>query len=249
MAENLSDLRKRKGMTVKQLAGKSGIKTAVIYGYEKGNPIRVADRARLAKALFVNPHDIKIKSDPPTKAKKEKTPAPPPPKPKSAQKQPQPAPPDVAQPSAKPKTEPSKQPAHPARPSQLEHMRNLWLKLGVQEADVVAEVGKSLEELSVSEAKRLNGKYMQLAKEKLWQDRPTGTRRKRNYLPESIDTFELNYLQARQEAEDDMTFVLLNEQTFSGKVIGFSPYNIVIRQADGSETTIQKLALTYYTTS
>ena len=241
MAENLSDLRTRKGMTVKQLAGKSGIKTAVLYSYEKGNPIRVADRARLAKALFVNPHDIKIKSDPPTKAKKEK--APPPPKPKPPQKQSKPSP------AAKTKAAPaSKQPFQPARPTQLEHVRNLWIKLGVQETEVVAELGKPLEALSLQEAKMLNGKYMQLAKEHSLT-RPPGTRRKRNYLPESVDAFELNYLQARQEAEDNMTFVLLNEQTFSGKVIGFSPYNITIRQADGSETTIQKLALAYYTTA
>ncbi|MER3514040.1 MAG: XRE family transcriptional regulator, partial [Chloroflexota bacterium] len=54
MAEDLWKLRQRKGMTVQQLAAKSGIPVAVIQEYEAGKrPIRSADLPKLARALFV----------------------------------------------------------------------------------------------------------------------------------------------------------------------------------------------------
>jgi sRNA-binding regulator protein Hfq len=118
----------------------------------------------------------------------------------------------------------------------------------VEETAVVAELGKPLEELSYHEARRLNGRYMQLWKEKKKELglRPPDTRRKRIQLPESVDEFEANYLQARLEGQEPVTFTLINEKVFTGQVIGFSPYNIAIRQPDGQEMVLNKLGLAYY---
>jgi len=35
-------------------------------------------------------------------------------------------------------------------------------------------------------------------------------------------------------------------ETFDGRIVGFGPYNIVIRQDDGTEVNLQKLAIAYY---
>lgn len=252
MAENLWELRKRRGMSVKQLASKAGIKPESLYAYERGEPVRLSDLNRLAKALYVDASAIKIQSDPPAKTK---PPAPEPEKPAAVAPSAAPAKPDKPDKPAKP-VKPTKQKPLPkekepgtVRPSQLEYMRTLWGKLGVEETAVVAELGKPLAELSYFEARGINGRYMELWKAKRGDlgSRPPNTRRQRHHLPESVDEFELTYLQARLEAQEVVTFTLMNDKVFSGQIIGFSPYSITIRQGDGQEMVLQKLALAYYT--
>lgn len=60
MSSNLWDLRKRRKMTVKQLAAKSGVLAKSIYAYEAGDPIKIADLGRLARVLYVDKTEIKI---------------------------------------------------------------------------------------------------------------------------------------------------------------------------------------------
>lgn len=253
MAEDLWELRKRRGMTVKQLANKAGIKPANLYAYEKGEPVRLSDLERLAKALYVNANDIKIQSDPPTKTKPAE---PPPAKPAAAPPEQVVAEEKGEQPNPRPKKKrwgrekrlTQEQEPGSVRPGQLEYMRMLWAKLGVEETAVIAELGKPLEELSYDEARGLNGRYMQLWKDRKPElsPRPPDTRRKRAHLPESVDEFEHNYLQARLDGQETVTFTLINDKVFSGQIIGFSPYNIAIRQRDGQEMVLNKLALAYY---
>jgi hypothetical protein len=72
-------------------------------------------------------------------------------------------------------------------------------------------------------------------------------KRRRAYLPEGVDEFELEYLTARQEAGTLLRFTLFDGQQLSGKVIGFGPYSITIREAETEdEVTLQKLAIAYY---
>ena len=41
-------------------------------------------------------------------------------------------------------------------------------------------------------------------------------------------------------------FILFDGQTFEGTVVGFSPYQITIRETGGDEITLNKLAIAYY---
>lgn len=245
MAEDLWNLRKRRGMSVKQLANKSGVPALSIEEYERGEPIRIADLARLAKALFVDEFDIKIQSDPKPDAPPQRPPHPERTRPQEAQTRPAPA--------GRP-TRPDKKPAKPkpvvmARPTQIEHLLTLAKLIGEDEAAVQEVAGKSLDQLTRQEASEILKRYHERVKEYREQEeenRPPGTRRRRAHLPEGIDEFELNYLQQCQEAGDLLSFTLLNGQSFTGRVLGFSPYFITIEQPDGTETNIHKLALAYY---
>ncbi|MCI0399579.1 MAG: helix-turn-helix domain-containing protein [Chloroflexi bacterium] len=235
MAEDLWNLRKHRKMTVKQLSAKSGVPAASIYEYERGQPVRAADIARLAKALFIKESELKVKSDPVPKESKQA-----------------PSPQERPAAEAPPKPRPPRRPPQPlqmARPSQVDHLRQIAAKLGQAENDLVARLGKPLEELTLAEARQWLGVYTQEVvafNQMEEQERPAGTRRKRAYLPEAVDSFELDYLTNCQETGDTLTFTLLNGQVFTGRVVGFSPYTITIQPEDGQEVTIHKLALAYY---
>ena len=245
MAKDLWELRQKKKMTVKQLASRSGVKAGNIYAYESGDPVRMADLEKLAKVLYVNSNEIKIQSDPIPKKKKKKPAAAAPPAAKSTPAQPS-TPSAEKQASPKKQAPPKKQArqAAAARQGQIDHLLVLAQKVGHSEADVSERVGKPLAEMSVKEAKAWLKTYTEECKTL----RPDDTRTKRAYLPEAVDTFELNYLTQQQEAETMMTFRLLDKTEFSGVIIGFTPYAITIRQADGRELTLQKLALAYFMT-
>lgn len=241
MAEDLWKLRKRRGMTVSQLANKAGVPALSIQEYEQGQPVRMADLSRLAKALFVDEFDIKIQSDPKPAGKPRRPPEPLP----SA-----PAPAPVPSVPPEPKQKAASPPVKPARPTQVTHLLDLARKLGQDEQMVEEVAGKPLDELSLAEARQLLHDYtaeIKAQKEEAEANRPDGTRRKRAQLPEGIDDFELNYLAECRESGDEVSFHLLSGKVFTGRVIGFSPYHIIIDEGNGTETTLHKLALAYYT--
>ncbi len=230
MPQDLWQLRRRKGMSVKQLAAKAGLSPKELDAYENGELVRTLHRHRLAKVLFVDPSDIKVQSSP--------KPARPQPKPKPAAKGKRPS-------SPKKPTKPAKTPK-PARPGQIEHLIALARVLGEDEAALTVKIGKPPAELTLPEAKKWLGEYHRMTEERRAK-RPLGTRRSHVPLPEEVDEFELNYLQARQEKGEMVTFKLFDGAAFTGQVVGFAPFSITIRQADGTEVTMQKLALAYYT--
>lgn len=257
MAKDLWQLRMERHLTVKQLAGKSGVPTSKIYAYESGEPAKVADLTRLARALFVDASEIKVQSDPKPKEQK------PQPKAKSEPSQ-RPSPPPSSSPKPIPETAPpskKKQPAQkPVRESQITHLLRLASNVGDVEAAVTETIGKPLTDLTEQEASYWLKQYTE--KWKMFKaasaaaravesvsesNRPPNTRRKRFHLPEGVDVFEFNYLTARQEAGDLLTFKLFDGTEMNGRIIGFSPYTFTIAQPDGMETTIHKLALAYYT--
>lgn len=294
MAEDLWKLRQRKGMTVQQLAAKSGIPAAVIQEYEAGKrPIRSADLPKLARALFVEEWDIKDLSEPPPPPRPAEPPRPPtettpaarpaalPARPapavERATEQPAPAPPAPpaerpapaparpAAPVARPPAEqpaPAERPAKarkppaqpaPARPTQITHLLGLAGKLGQDRAALEAEIGKPVDQLSFHEARRWLGEYQRRLRERRAAmagatppPAPSGETRHRAHLPESVDGFEAAYLTRHQQAGTRLWFKLFNGETFEGHLIGFGPYNIVIRQDDGTEVNLQKLAIAYY---
>ncbi len=249
MAKNLWELRTERHMTVKQLAGKAGISASDIYAYEGGMLIPTAIRSRLAKALYVDQFEIKAQSDPKPKQQNERQPKSAAPERLVAQQRPA-----STTTTTPPKPAARKQPApRPVRESQIKHLLALAGKMGQDETAVTETIGRPLTELTEREAGRWLTQYTEELKvfkakraAEAESERPPNTRRTRHHLPEGVDEFEFNYLTARQEAEDLIAFKLFDGTELNGRIIGFSPYNITIAQPDGTETTIQKLALAYY---
>lgn len=228
MPEDLRTIRKRKRMSVNQLASKAGISIATLIQYEKGErEISPTDLRRLAKVLYVDEWDINPRSSPPPPPPRKERPAEPP--------RPQKKPPQEKKP-------PPKSP--PARDTQIAHLLTLAARFDVDRAALEAEIGKPLEELTQKEARFWNGHYMRRMAEEQPPKSPID--RKRAYLPEGVDGFELAYLQEQQEAGVSLDFTLFDGQTFEGTVVGFSPYQITIRETGGDEITLNKLAIAYY---
>lgn len=243
--EDLWRIRQRKQMSVSELSAKSGVPARRIQEYEAGKrPITASDLPRLARALYVEEWEIKPLSDPIPQPKPEK-PKVPAPTPRPPQPAAPPAPPALK--PAHPKAPPKRKAVltqRPARPTQIEHLRQLAAKLSLDEATLEARVGKPLANLTSAEASALL-KGLQKALAEAAPDRVRGKRR-RPYLPEAVDAFEYRYLQACQDEGALLTFVLFDGQRMEGRVVGFSPYTITIQTPSGDEVTLRKLAIAYY---
>jgi len=132
----------------------------------------------------------------------------------------------------------------PARDSQIAHLLTLAARFDIDQAALEAEIGKPLDELTQKEARHWNGHFMRRNAEE--KPPKKSIDRKRAYLPEGVDGFELAYLQEQQEFSVPLYFTLFDGQTFEGTVVGFSPYQITIRESGGDEVTLNKLAIAYY---
>jgi len=231
MPEDLWRIRKRKGMSVRQLAARTGIAADTIREYESGaRAIPPGDRRRLARALYVGEWDISLRSSPPPRP--EKPPAPPP--------------------EARPGPEPSKprkgrrkrRPPLPARETQIAHLLRLAARFGLDRSALEEQIGKPLEQLTQAEARQWNGHFMR----RIVEERPPkrAIDRRRASLPEGVDRFEMEYLDGVKASGDRLVFTLFNGERYEGILIGYGPYIITIRQEDGSELTLNKLAIAYY---
>jgi transcriptional regulator with XRE-family HTH domain len=241
MAENLWTLREQKKVSVATLANRAGLPIGLIMEYESGQRgIDPRHLGRLARALYVDEAEIKLRSDPrPGAGQLERQPRP---ERESSRGSGAPARPGNAPAGAKtrdraPKLEP--RPPAPARPSQIAHLQTVMRQLNRTPAEMEAEIGKPLDELDRAEMSGLLRSLQDKARE-------LTAERHRAYLPESVDTFEAKYLGAVQEAGTVLRFTLFDGSTDEGLVIGFSPYSITIRALDGAERTINKLALVSY---
>lgn len=244
MAENLWALREQKKLSVATLASRAGLPIGLIMEYESGQrSIDIRHVARLARALYVEESAIRLQSEPRPGAsplerrpRAEERPTPPSARPTQA------APPGLRQrPARGPQPAPVSRPVALARPSQIAHLQDLLARIGRSQAEFEAQLGQplaKLDRLSASKALALLQAEMRAG---------AGPDRHRAYLPEAVDQFEHRYLAAAQESGATLRFDLFNGTTLSGQVIGYSPYSITVRQADGSETTVNKLALVSYT--
>jgi transcriptional regulator with XRE-family HTH domain len=223
--KDLGVIRKRKGMSISQLSSKSGISVATLVEYEKGaREIPSTDLSRLAKVLYVNEWDINRRSSPPPATPEERGQLVGPSRPKRPPREKKPRP-----------------PSPPARDSQIAHLLGLAARLGIGQAALEEEIGKPLTDLTQKEARDWNGKFARRCAEQ-----KSAIERKRGYLPESVDSFELAYLLEQQDAGALLHFTLFDGQAFEGAVVGFGPYQITIREPGGDETTLNKLAIAYY---
>jgi transcriptional regulator with XRE-family HTH domain len=237
VAENLWALREQKKLSVAALANRAGLPIGLIIEYESGQrSIDPRHLGRLARALYVEESDIKLTADrrPPSSAPtapREPT--------HEAAPSPAPRPPSKGR-ERVPRAKAPPRPPAPARPSQIAYLEGLLKRLNRTAADLEAEIGKPLAELDRPTAseliKRLQAEAAQVK----------GVNRHRAYLPESVDAYEAQYLSTVQEQKQTLRFTLFDGSTVSGQVTGFSPYNITVLQADGSETTLNKLALVSY---
>ena len=230
MPENLWEIRRRKKMKVRDLAAKSGVSASTIHQYEAGEqPLSLAHTRQLSRALIVDTWDINPISDPKPRSHR------PPAKTKPARET---RPPKEARPA---------RPPAPARPTQIEHLLNLAERFpDVDRSTLEAQAGKTLEELTVKDA----GELLNQLQDRVREEHPPRVKqpfdRHRAYLPEGVDDFELKYLTAAQEAGNTLCITLFDRNQLQGQILGFSPYSITLRQSDGEETTVNKLAIAYY---
>lgn len=251
---NLWEIRKRKGVSLPTLSARTGIPLRVLQDYELGSkPIPYEDLSRIAKALYVEEWEIKTQSDPPpeayrppstTKAREEKA---------AAAKVTAPAAPKARSPKrAKRTPRPARRkrgpaPAAPARETQLAHLRQLAPLVGKTIEEIEQEAGKPLNELTRQEASRILFRFQEILRERKQQKHEEGAHnRKRAYLPEGVDRFELDYLTKAQKEGAILRFHLFDGTEVLGQIVGFSPYAITVR-GNGEEITLNKLAIAWYT--
>ncbi len=244
MAENLWALREQKKLSVAALANRAGLPIGVIVEYEAGQrSVDPRHLSRLARALYGEESEIRLRSDPRPEMRREE---PRPPVREAAAPAPSAAPgPRPARPMREraPRPKPAPKPPAPARPSQITHLEGLLQRLGRTPAELEAEIGRPLSQLDRPGASQLiKALQAQVAQ-------ANQANRHRAYLPEAVDQFEAAYLGAVQNAGQTLTFRLFDSTSVQGQVIGFGPYSITVRQPDGSEITVNKLALISYCTA
>ncbi len=254
MAENLWALREQKRLSVATLASRAGLPIGLIMEYEAGTrSIDPRHLSRLARALYVEESEIRLRSDPRPGAgqlerqgmRPEGAPPPPSHQPVPAGPPPQgmpqpPAPQPRARTARPPRPAAEAKPPAPARASQLAHINDLLQRLGKDRASVEEELGKPIDQLD-----RLGASQLLVKLQTEVRAAPTPDRH-RAYLPEAVDQYEMQYLTRVRDEEAQLHFALFDGSALDGVVAGFGPYNITVRQADGSEITLSKLAIVSY---
>jgi transcriptional regulator with XRE-family HTH domain len=238
-------------MSIEQLASRAGVSAQEVRDYEAGKKIIPGSvLERMARALYVEEWDINARSAPPPPPedrppKREQKAAPAPPRPAPPQRQaPQQKPKPEPKPKPKKKQAPPPQQPLPAKETQITHLIQLASHFDITRGALEAEIGKPLDELTRDEARTWNRRFNERIAEEKEAKSPID--RHRAYLPEGVDRFEMEYLNEVQESGDLLSFTLFDGKGLEGTLIGYGPYALTIRQADGTETTINKLAIAYY---
>jgi transcriptional regulator with XRE-family HTH domain len=247
VAENLWALREQKKISVAGLANRAGLPIGLIMEYESGaRSIDPRHLSRLARALYVEESEIRLQSDarpgaPPLErqGRREAVAAPAmvaETSPVSGAPRPAGGPPARGRPM---RGRSDQRPPAPPRPSQLAHLNDLLARLNRTPAELEMTLGKpvsSLDRVMVS----------QLLKTLQEEARKITVERHRAYLPEGVDQYENRYLNGVLASGEPLQFTLFDGQVLEGAVTGFGPYNITIRQANGDELTLNKLAVVSY---
>lgn len=129
-------------------------------------------------------------------------------------------------------------PPSPATSGQLDQIRNFARRLGLDEAQLVEEVGAPLDTLTLPAARAVIAKLRTQMEE-------SGTWRPR--VGEGPDQ-EGEYLNRLREAAIPIEVLLFGGEKIQGVIDSFTPYVIQVRQADGSLAALRKLAVVYYRT-
>jgi len=261
-------IRERKGMTVAQLAGKTSISIRTMQAYEAGERgIAPDDLRKLSRVLYVSSADLLQPSEAPAPVPVPPTPLPPPivvavpvvetVPPAVAPPAPPPRPPAIApyEPARRPPPNGSKtmrpaiaprppretrlpKPAGPSTAGQIEQIRHLARRMGIDEPVLVERFGV-LESLDHSAARAaITRLRTEMEESGTWQPR----------VAEGPDQ-EGEYLGKLRERNVPIEILLINGARFAGPISHFTPYVIQVRdRASGDEVTVRKLAIAYYHT-
>lgn len=134
--------------------------------------------------------------------------------------------------------------SHPPGPisaGQLQELSRLAARLEIDQEQMEARIGKSLDALNRPEAKDWIKKLRAIADEIA----PTQKVRFGVSNPEQEDR-EATYLHEQCDAQSYFTFKLFNGEQLAGVVSDFTPYTITVQQAEGGEIVLRKLAIAYY---
>lgn len=118
--------------------------------------------------------------------------------------------------------------------------------MGLNEDQLMDEIGKPLEDLNVREARYWLTQLDARAKEMPKRKAPPGYRASRALMPEAVDAYELNYLTNAQNDGATLSVKLVNGDTLMGKLVGIGAYTITLQLDGGTERTLQKMAIAYY---
>ncbi len=257
---SLRPIREKKGLTVAQLAGKTSISIRTLQAYEAGErSIPPDDLRKLSRVLYVSPADILQPSAPPP------PPAPRPVEPAPARPSSSTAtvvthPPAGPRPDAEAPRSPSGRPGFgrpvvhaprppreprppkppgPATPGQLEQIRNLARRMGLDDAALSERLGGALESLDHAMARAAIARLRtEMEESGTWQPR----------VAEGPDQ-EGEYLAKLRAQQIPIEVHLINGQRFQGTVEDYTPYVIKLRESDGGgEVSVRKLAIAYYRT-
>ena len=254
MADNLWAIREQKRISVAGLANRAGLPIGLIMEYESGQrSIDPRHLSRLAKALYVEDADIRLQSDPRPGAPPLERQAPSSESRQASSSESGYAPPANAQapvasrpPAPVPRQRdrgsrgrPENRPPAPPRPSQIAHFNDVLVRLGRTQTEVEEALGKPIASLD-------RAGMSALLKSLQDEVRKTSVERHRAYLPEGVDSYESRYLTNLVTTGRPMRFSLFDGSSVEGRVIGYGPYSITIEQPDGTETTLNKLALVSY---
>lgn len=262
---SLRPIRERKGLTVAQLAGKTSISIRTLQSYEAGErAIAPDDLRKLSRVLYVSPSEILQPSAPPPpppprpaepRAPEEPTPAPPaarteaPPPPSVAtapeegRRGPGPRPsgprPAAPRPPRPPREPPPPREPGPSTPGQLEQIRNLARRMGLDGEALVAKIGAPLESLNHAAARAAIALLRREMEESgTWQPR----------IGEGPDQ-EAEYLAKLRDQRATIDVQLINGERFAGVVEDFTPYVIHLKDSrGGADVYVRKLAIAYYQT-
>ncbi len=257
-------IREKKGMTVAQLAGKTSISIRTLQAYESGErPIAPDDLRKLSRVLYASTAEIlQPGTPPPAPPPRAAEPAPvrasvavappadtaPQPRPsvRPESEPPRAAParsgaarPTAPRPPRPPREAPAPRPPGPASAGQIDQIRSLARRMGLDEAGLTERVGGPLEKLDHLGARTAIATLRKEMEESgTWQPK----------IAEGPDQ-ESEYLGKLREHHATIDVQLINGERVRGAVEDFTPYVIRIREADsGAEIYVRKLAIAYYRT-
>jgi transcriptional regulator with XRE-family HTH domain/sRNA-binding regulator protein Hfq len=261
---SLRPIRERKGMTVAQLAGRTSISIRTLQAYEAGErSISPDDLRKLSRVLYASPTEILQPSAPPppplprpVQSPPERPPTPTPApletpirhlpdnRPESESRRLPLGRPSFSRPAAPHQPRPPREgaaprPPGPSTPGQLEQIRNLARRMGLDHQVLVERIGASLESLDHVTARAAIAKLRQEMEESgTWQPR----------VAEGPDQ-EGEYLAKLRDQRIPIEVQLINGERFRGTIEDYTPYVVKVRDSDsGSEVFVRKLAIAYYRT-
>jgi len=115
------------------------------------------------------------------------------------------------------------------------------MRLEMEQPQLEERIGKPISELTRTEAKD----WIKRFRDMLEEAAPSG-KVSFGQWPGAHEDREAIYLGQQRDAGTTLSFKLFNGELFTGKLMDFTPYTITIKNDDGEEVVLRKLAIVYY---